>query len=77
MFIYEVLCCGYQNIVLHISINIDAILFGVIQIYLKGGVGFMDVVKESVSRGKSPPPSLAMIFHLEDIRLIVHSYRER
>jgi hypothetical protein len=45
----------------HISINIDTILFTVIQIYLKDGVGYMDVVKEFVPREKLLTPSLAVV----------------
>jgi hypothetical protein len=44
-----------------VSINIDAILFAVIHIYMKGSVGFIDFVKESVSRDKLLPPSLAVV----------------
>jgi hypothetical protein len=47
--------CEYQNIMSHISINLDNILFEVIKIYQKGGVVFMDFVKESLSCDKSLP----------------------
>jgi hypothetical protein len=58
---YEVSSCEYHNIVSHISTNIDDILFEIIKIYLKCGVGFMDGFKESVSRDKSLHLSLAVV----------------
>jgi hypothetical protein len=75
---YKGLCCGYHNIVWHISTNKDDILFEVTKIYLKGGVVFIDVVKESVSRDKSLPPFLSGHHQiLEEIRLIVYLHCER
>jgi hypothetical protein len=62
----------------HISTNIDDILLQVINVYLKGGVGFMDVVKEFVSHDKSFPPFLGSGHRqiLEEINLSFKLGRE-
>jgi hypothetical protein len=41
----EGLCCGYHNIMSHISLNRDDILFVVLKIYLECGVVFWILLK--------------------------------
>jgi hypothetical protein len=62
----------------HISTNIYDIFLKSYKDLPKRRVGFMDVVKESVSRNKSPQPFLSGHRQiLEKIRSIVHAYCER